>query len=555
MSFMKCAVFALVIAFANLVAAQQHATHAQPKPTTPKPVTLMTGIGNQHHPVTTSNPEAQKFFDQGLRLIYAFNHDEAERSFAHAAHLDPKLAMAYWGIAETVGPNYNDPADPDRFKKAHEAIQKAVDLSVSVSASEKAYINALAKRFPADPKADLRQAAEDSRDAMREVVKQFPDDLDAAALFAEALMNLHPWGLWHVDGSPELGTEEIVATLESILKRDPNHVGAIHYYIHAVEASPNPERALAPANRLAALTPAAGHLVHMPAHVYIRTGDFDAGVKTNQLAAEADRAYMRSGGIPGIYPAMYYSHNLHFIAMCASMDGDYAQSHRAAEMLVAHVGPLVKDMPPLEGFMTISMAVEVRFHKWNEILGMKAPHKSMQIATVFWHFARGMAFAGLGKVSEAETEVKIVHQAAEQTPPDAIFAMPVNNKAKDVLTIADHVLGAKIALSKKDPAAALPMLRKAVAIQDTLKYDEPPDWFFPVREQLGAVLLMTGDAAAAEKVFREDLDRNLRNPRSLFGLSSALKAQKRDYDAQFVDDQFNAAWKAKEIKLKVEDLT
>jgi tetratricopeptide (TPR) repeat protein len=549
MSLKLCTLFAALVLSAATVTAQQHPAHHPSKP----PV-LMSGYGSLHHPVTTTNPEAQKFFDQGLRLIYAFNHDEAKRSFEYAAHLDPKLAMAYWGIAEAVGPNYNDPADPDRFKQAHDAIQKAAELSAGASSSEKAYISALAKRFPADPKADLRQAAEDSHAAMREVVKQFPDDLDAATLFAEAGMNLHPWGLWHVDGSPELGTEEIVATLESVLKRDPNHFGAIHYYIHAVEASPNPDRALAAANRLAALTPAAGHLVHMAAHVYIRTGDFEAGVKINQLAATADRAYMQAGGIPGIYPVMYYSHNLHFIAMCASMNGNYAESHKAAEMLAAHVGPHVKDMPPLEGFMTVPMAVQVRFHKWEQILATPAPDKSMQVATVFWHFARGMAFAATGKPGEAETELKIVHQAAEQTPPDAVFAMPVNNKAKDVLTIADNVLRAKIALAKKDYAAALPLLQHSVAVQDTLKYDEPPDWFFPVREQLGAALLMSGDAAGAEKIFREDLDRNPRNPRSLFGLSSALKAQKRNYDAQFVDDQVSTNWKSAE-KLKMDDLT
>jgi len=546
---LKVSTLFIALVCAAAAAAQQHPSNDQPKP----PV-MMAGYGSLHHPVTTTNPEAQKFFDQGLRLIYAFNHDEAKRSFEHAAHLDPKLAMAYWGIAEAVGPNYNDPADPDRFKQAHDAIQKAVELAVGASASEKAYINALAKRFPADPKADLRQAAEDSHNAMRDMVTQFPDDLDAATLFAEAGMNLHPWGLWHVDGSPELGTEEIVSTLESVLKRAPNHFGAIHYYIHAVEASPNPDRALAAANRLAALTPAAGHLVHMPAHVYIRTGDFEAGVKTNELAAAADRAYMQAGGTPGIYPAMYYSHNLHFIAMCASMNGNYAESHKAAEMLAVHVGPHVKDMPPLEGFMTVPMAVQVRFHKWEQILAAPAPDKSMQVATVFWHFARGMAFAGTGKTDDAEAELKIVHQAAEQTPPDAIFAMPVNNKAKDVLTIADNVLRAKIALAKKDYAGALPRLRSAVAVQDTLKYDEPPDWFFPVREQLGATLLMSGDATGAEKTFREDLERNPRNPRSLFGLSAALKAQKRNYDAEFVDDQFNANWKSQD-KLKMEDLT
>ncbi|HEY7615494.1 MAG TPA: hypothetical protein VH744_01715, partial [Terriglobales bacterium] len=262
----------------------------------------MSGLGDLHHPVSTKNPQAQVFFDQGLRLIYAFNHDEAERSFAQAAKLDPKLAMAYWGIAEAVGPNYNDPASDERFKQAHEAIAKAVELSGDASPSEKAYINAMAKRFPADPKADRRKAAEEYNDAMREVAKQFPDDLDAATLFAESGMNLHPWGLWHPDGKPEKGTEEIVATLESVLRRDPNHMGAIHYYIHTVEASQNPERALAGANKLASLAPAAGHIVHMPAHIYIRTGDYESAVKTNQKAALADEAYIKASGAQGIYP-------------------------------------------------------------------------------------------------------------------------------------------------------------------------------------------------------------------------------------------------------------
>ncbi|HEX7287297.1 MAG TPA: hypothetical protein VF532_14015 [Candidatus Angelobacter sp.] len=537
----------------TLAAAQQH-QHSQSQ-SKPKPATLVTGLGDLHHPVTTSNAEAQKFFDQGLRYIYAFNHDEAERSFARAAELDPKLAMAYWGIAEAVGPNYNDPADPDRFKKAHEAIQKASALAAGASPSEKAYIAAMALRFPADPNADRRQAAEAYHDAMRGLVKQFPDDLDAATLFAEAGMNLHPWGLWHVDGSPELGTEEIVATLESVLRREPNHMGAIHYYIHAVEASPSPERALAAANRLAALAPAAGHLVHMPAHVYIRTGDFESGIKTNEAAAAADRAYIQSSGAQGIYPAMYYSHNLHFIAACASMNGDYARARKAADMLGAHVGPLVKDIPPLEGFMTVPIAVSVRFQKWDDILAMKPPDPAMQTTTVFWHFARGMALAGKGKVAEAEAEYRIVKEAADKTPPEQVFAMPVNNRAKDVLTIAENVLGAKIALAQKDSTRAIAMLRRAVEIQDTLKYDEPPDWFFPVRESLGAVLLLNGNAVEAEKVFREDLERNPRNPRSLFGLREALKAQNKTYDAQFVDKQFQASWKSPDIKLTVKDLT
>jgi tetratricopeptide (TPR) repeat protein len=539
----------LVLFLCGMVSAQEHSAHTQPKA-----ATLIQGYGDLHHPVSTSSAQAQQFFDQGLRQIYAFNHDEAARSFERAADIDHKLAMAYWGVAEAVGPNYNDPASDDRFVAAHVAIQKAVDFSGNASPAEQAYIKAMALRFPVDPKADRRRAAEAYHDAMRELVKRFPDDLDAATLFAESAMNLHPWGLWMVDGTPREGTEEIVATLESVIKRDPNHLGAIHYYIHSVEASKSPERALAGANRLAALAPAAGHIVHMPAHVYIRTGDYAAAVKTNQEAAEVDQAYIKASGAQGIYPMMYYSHNLHFIAMCSAMNGDYAEANKNADMLAAHVGPHVKDMPPLEGFMTIPIAVDVRFHKWDEILKMPKPNPEMKTTTAFWHFARGMALASKGKIAEAEAEQRSVSEAEANTPEDMIFAMPVNNKAKDVLMIARDVLSAKIALAKKDNAGAIALLQNAVAVQDALKYSEPEDWFFPVRESLGAALLMNGDNAGAEKVFREDLDHHPRNPRSLFGLQQALKAQGKEYDAAFVQKQLEASWKGGNTQLKLDDL-
>jgi len=529
--------------------AQEHPTHKAVRP-----ATLVTGLGDLHHPVSTHNSEAQQFFDQGLRFIYAFNHDEAARSFQRAAELDPKMAMAYWGVAEAVGPNYNDPADPERYKLAHDAVQKAVELTAGSPTNEQAYIHAMAKRFPADPNSDLKKAAEEYHDAMRQVSAQFPDDLDAATLFAESGMNLHPWGLWHQDGTPEAGTDEIVATLESVMRRDPNHLGAIHYYIHTVEASNNPERALAGANKLAALAPGAGHIVHMPAHIYIRTGDYEAAVKTNEQAAIVDRAYLKATGEQGIYPMMYYSHNLHFVAMCGAMNGRYAEARKNADLLAANVGPHVKEMPPLEGFMTIPMAVEVRFHHWDEILKMPKPDPAMKVTTGFWHFSRGLALAGTGKVSAAEAEYKIVSDAQAATSPDEIFNAPINNKTKDILEIAKEVLGAKIAMAKKDTDGAIAMLREAVAIQDTLKYGEPPDWFFPVRESLGGALLVSGDAAGAEKVFREDLDRNPRNPRSLWGLRQALLQQKRDYDAGFVQKQFEASWKGGPAALKLDDL-
>jgi tetratricopeptide (TPR) repeat protein len=533
--------FALVLALSAPAFAQEHSDHAAPAKA--KSATLMTGYGNWRHPVSTKNAQAQAFFDQGLRQIYAFNHDEAERSFQRAAELDPKLAMAYWGVAEAVGPNYNDPASQGRFVQAYAAIAKAETLAADASETDKAYIAALAKRFPADPKSDLRAALEQYRDAMREVVKRFPDDLDAATLFAEAGMNLHPWGLWRPDGTPEQGTDEIVTTLESVIRREPNHLGAIHYYIHTVEASNSPERALAGANRLAQLAPAAGHIVHMPAHIYIRTGDYQAALQTNQKAALVDQAYIKAGAAQGIYSMMYYSHNLHFIAMAAAMNGNYLESRRGAQLLAANVGPHVKEMPPLGGFMTVPLAVEVRFHKWNEILKAPQPDAAMQTATLFWHFARGLALAGTGKLEEAEAEHKFVAEAEEKTPPDAIFQMPINNKTKDILKIAENVLGAKISLAKNDMDATVNQLRTAVATQDLLKYDEPEDWFYPVRENLGAALLKIGDYAGAEEVFRADLARHPRNPRSLFGLEQALKAMDKAYDAGFVRQQFDANWK------------
>jgi tetratricopeptide (TPR) repeat protein len=293
----------------------------------------------------------------------------------------------------------------------------------------------------------------------------------------------------------------------------------------------------------------------MPAHIYIRTGDFEAAVKTNEQAAAIDRAYIKATGAQGIYPMMYYSHNLHFIAMCSAMNGNYPEAKKNAEMLAEHVGPAVKMMPPLEGFMTIPVAVEIRFHHWNEMLKMPQPDPALKTATVFWHFGRGMALAATGKVSEAEAEYGVVSDAEAATSPDVIFAMPINNKAKDIMKIAKDVLGAKLAMAKKENAGAIVMLREAVAIQDTLKYGEPPDWFFPVRESLGAALLIGGDTAEAEKVFREDLDRNPRNPRSLFGLHQALKAEKRDYDAGFIQKQFDASWKGGAAQpLKLDDL-
>src|SRR5262252_409944 len=550
------ALCAATLILSGLAIAQEHHEHATPAAKAKPTAALMTGYGNWHHPVTTKNAQAQAFFDQGLRQIYAFNHDEAARSFQRAGELDPKLAMAFWGVAEAVGPNYNDPASDDRFKQAHAAIEKAQSLAGEASESDKAYIAALAKRFPGG-NADRRAALEQYRDAMREVVKRFPDDLDAATLFAEAGMNLHPWGLWRPDGTPEDGTEEIVSTLESVIRREPNHLGAIHYYIHSVEASNSPERALASANRLAELAPAAGHIVHMPAHIYIRTGAHDAAVKANKKAVAVDESYLKATTAAGFntlfYSMMYYAHNLHFMATCAAMEGDYLQAKRSAEQLASFVGPHVKAMPDAEGYMTVPFLVEARFHKANKILTMPRPDPSLQMTTAFWHFAQGLALASTGKLDEAETEYSFLLEAQGKTPSDAFFLAPVNNKSQDMLKIAENVLGGRIALAKNDMDSAVSQLRAAVAIQDSLKYNEPPDWLYPVRESLGAVLLKSGDYAGAEEVFRADLERNPRNPRSLFGLEESLKAQNRAYDAGFVHKQFEANWKST-MRLTIDDL-
>jgi tetratricopeptide (TPR) repeat protein len=536
----------LVLLFCCSLAVGQH-------PGSP-PVTLMSGLGDLHHSVATRNPEAQQFFDQGLRLIFAFNHDEAARSFQHAAKLDPTMAMAYWGIAEAVGPNYNDPADDPRRQQAYQAVQKARQLSANSPAHERAYIDAMAQRYPGGPNADLRQLAVNYANAMREVAKKYPDDLDASVLFAESLMNLHPWGLWKADGTPQENTLEIVSVLESVMRRDPNHLGAVHYYIHAVEASPNPDNGLAAANRLASLAPSAGHIVHMPAHIYIRTGYYDSAIKTNEEAAAVDRAYLQASGAQGVYPLMYYSHNLHFIAISAGMTGQYDEARKAADMLADNVRAHVKAMPPLESFLAVPLAVEVRFHRWNDILQMPQPDPSMKTVTSLWHFARGMAYANTGKPEQAEAEHKTLAAMEAATPADTIFSMPFNNKTREILHIANDVLAARIACAKKDNAGEIRLLQDAVATQDALNYGEPPDWPFPVRESLGAALLEAGQPQEAEKVFRADLERNPRNPRSLFGLHASLKAQDRTYDAELVQRQFQEAWKNSGVKLTLANL-
>jgi tetratricopeptide (TPR) repeat protein len=512
---------------------------------------LIQGLGNVTHRVSTGRPEAQRFFDQGLALSYAFNHEEAGRSFMRAADVDPKLAMAYWGIALVAGPNYNMDVDPVREKAAYEAVQKALSLAGGASEPERDYINALARRYSIEPGADLKKLALDYKNAMAAVVRKYPDDLDAATLYAESMMNLRPWQLWHADGTPADGTLEIILVLQSVLKRDPNHTGANHFLIHAVEASPHPEQALESARRLAGLAPAAGHLVHMPAHIYIRVGDYEAAAQSNRDAAAVDQAYIKTG-VQGIYPMMYYSHNLHFLAVAAGMEGRFAEALSAARDLEANVGPHLKDMPMLDSFMCTSALVRVWFGRWDTVLSIPEPDKTIAPMTnTIWHFARGMAFAAGSDSQKAESELAAVRQGQQSTPLEAAWG---NNRGRHVLKVAETMLASKVALAKGDRKSAIDLLKQAASLEDALIYSEPPDWYLHPRLALGGLLLSTSDYAAAESVFRADLERHPQSGRALFGLYRTLKAQGKDSEAEEINKQYQAAWKKADTVLRIEDL-
>ena len=502
---------------------------------------LMSGLGEVHHPVSTKNREAQRFFDQGLKFVYGFNHDEARRSFQRAAELDPKLAMAWWGVALTLGPNYNLPVDPEREKAGYDAVQRALSLQENASDPERAYINALTVRYSNNPNADLHALDRAYKEAMGKVAARYPDDLDAATLYAESAMNLNPWKLWTADGKPAEGTEEIVATLESVLKRDPNHLGANHYYIHAVEASPHPERALPSAARLEKLAPAEGHLAHMPAHIYARVGDHFASAHCNQAAIAADKKFLSETHEQGVYPMMYYSHNLHFLAFASCMDGNFDAAKEAAAKLVANVAPGVKAMPDLEGFLPTPLIVLCAFERWNDLIKSPAPDASFVTTSAVWHSLRGIAFANTGKTAEAEQEQKQFRDAAGKIPTDKMYD-PLN-KVAAVFKIHENLLASAIDHSRHDDNAAIDLLKQAVAAEDALNYSEPPAWYPPVRPTLGKLLLATNRVADAEKVFRDDLERNPRDGRALSGLRDCLNAQGRKYEAEEIDQQFRAAWK------------
>jgi tetratricopeptide (TPR) repeat protein len=516
-----------------------------------KPVTLATGLGDIYHPVSTKNAEAQKFFDQGLAYLYGFNHEEAVRSFTQAAQLDPELAMAYWGAALALGSNYNLQAEGPSLLRAYTNLQKAIELAPKASEHERAYIEALSKRYSNDLRTDSNKLASDYRYAMKELVRRYPDDLDAATLYAESMMNLRPWKLWTADGKPAEDTLEIVAVLENVLKRNPNHSGANHYYIHAVEASTDVRRAYESAARLGKIAPKAGHLVHMPSHIYIRTGDYAEAAQSNADAIVADRDYMTQTGAQGVYTMMYYNHNIHFLAAANAMKGRYEDSLKSARELEANVKPHLKDMPMLEMFMPYVTVTKIRFGKWDEILKTEKPDAQLKITTAYWHFARGLAFTATGQLSSADTELKSLQGVSKMVPADAPLG---NSLAVDVLKVAELTLSGKIAFARDEKVKGIDLLRQAVSAGDRVGYNEPPDWDLPVREVLGGILLLSGQPVESEKVFRAEIEKHPRNGRALFGLAESLRQQGQTSSAQMVQREFENAWANADVKLTVADL-
>jgi tetratricopeptide (TPR) repeat protein len=513
---------------------------------------LIPGMGNHHHPIATTSPEAQRYFDQGFDLVFGFNHEEAVRSFTRAAELDPKAAMPHWGIAWALGPNYNVDVDDERSKQAYAAMADAVTLSKDGPANERAYIEAMAIRFSPDPKADRAALARKYADKMREITHRFPDDLDAATLYAESLMNLNAWKLWALDGKPAPGTEEIVAVLESVLARDPNHLGANHYYIHTVEASPNPARALASAARLDSMAPAAGHLSHMPAHIYARTGDQAGAARANMAGIKADREYLKTAPADGFYGLAYYTHNLHFLADSEMMQGNLAQARQAAAEVAERLAPHTQMMPMVESMITMKTAVLLRFGRHDEILALAQPPADHPVEVAWWHFARGVALARTGKLDGATAERAALVDASAKVPNDALFGGTGLASAKDILGLATLVLDARLAQARGSQADAIRLWTSAVAAADKVPYDEPPVFYYPVRESLGAALLLGGKAEDAERAFREDLVRHPRNARSLFGLHESLVNQGKAEDAEWVKRAFDEAWKNADTTLTLE---
>jgi len=512
---------------------------------------LFDGLGGIHRAINTSSKEAQAYFDQGMSLMWGFNHDEATRSFAKAAELDPACAACYWGVSLTVGPNYNLPfMTEERAKVAFEALHLAQANLSSASPVERALIVALGHRYPSPKPVDPVSALPlltGYAAAMKLVATQYPDDLDVATLYAESMMNLHAWKLWSSDGKPAPGTAEIVATLEAVLKRDPRHAGANHYYVHALEASPHPERALVSADRLNDLVPAAGHLVHMPAHILQRIGRYEDAAEANRRAARVDDAYTAKTQPPDYYPVMYTAHNHQFRAYATAMEGRRAETIEAVDASRRTVSDsMLLEMPGADWYVAELYTARVRFGLWDDILALPSPSAQLPGLTAAHRFARTVALAATGRVGEARQSLAALKTFAAKVAPDAGAGQ---NTLQGVLAIAVPVAEARIAAAENHAPAEIALLREATSAEDRLGYDEPKNWFFPVRHLLGAALLRARQAQEAERVYREDLEQNPANGWSLYGLAAALRAQGKSAEADASQRAFEAAWAHADLTL------
>ncbi|HEV8145476.1 MAG TPA: hypothetical protein VGP79_03810 [Bryobacteraceae bacterium] len=541
---MKSCLIVLIGSIAPLVLAQHHA-HA---PTGPeKPVALYKGLGVWRHPIATKNADAQKFFDQGLSLLYGFNRYEALRSFRKVAELDPQSVMAHWGMAMSQGPYINMDGDPSFDLKGACSAVAAGQKIATAPERERAYLKTVAAWCPQNQPPDYQPDAYIA--AVRELAERYPDDLDAQTLLAESLMIPVRWHSYSADGSPAKGAIECERILEGVLRRWPEHPGANHHYIHAVEASPTPERAIASAQRLMGTVPSVGHLVHMPGHIWLIMGDWGQAAAVNERAAQVDREYFEATGVgPGSYTP-YYLHNVHFILYARMMQGNRAATFRAGETMSEAAQSLVQAIPPIaDAFLPMPWVAHARFGDWDGILKIAQPPPSLRGATAVWHYVRALAFTARGDRTAAAKERAELEKQKAQAPPEERVGQ---SRVIDVLTIAAEIIDARMAAS---PADAVPHWRKAVEIQDTLGYDEPPDWYYPVRESLGAALLRAGQAVEAEKVLRDGVKRSPRNGRMLFGLMESLKAQGKTDGAESVRREFETVWKFSDVKLRIEDL-
>lgn len=490
-----------------------------------------------YHPISTTNPEAQKSFNQGLTYIFAFNHDIAYREFEKAAQLDPDLAIAYWGMALALGQNVNADVTPENELKSYELIQKAIKLSSKASANEQAYIAALATRYTDDPRSDLIPLRYHYREAMKKVIEAYPEDLDALALYAESILDLDPWKWWTLDGKPREGTMEAINVLDSVLTRNPDHIGANHYYIHALEESPFPSVALPSADRLLTLLPASGHLLHMPCHIFLITGFYKKALETNTKAVEADRDYIKKNGMEGNYPLHYLRHNLYVLARTYMLMENYPGANKMAMELNDFLKPYYEKDHHLAHFAYVPLEIFLYFQKWKEILAYQPP-SPFPVAQAYLHFSRAMAFAALGDLDSAQKEKDLMLQAKKGIGQDETIA---NNPASEIFEIAELLINASFAKAENKYEAYFNYLVKAIERQDQLNYDEPPAWFMPIRQTLGFALLEQNQYTAAESVFRKTLQSLQRNGRSLYGLWLSLKGQNRTLDAFWVERELASA--------------